>query len=150
MLVDDEPNIRKVMQIILRRQGIDVLEAADGKECIDTIKDDIRIIIIDRTMPIMNGEQTIRHLRLQGYTGTIIALTGNTIKEVIQSLQAAGADMVLAKPADRSTILAAIASTHTAPDIKEMTNSPIIYSRRLGGTRAVATVDKGDVHIEMT
>jgi CheY-like chemotaxis protein len=69
LVVDDEEMVRKMARAFLKKRGIPVLEAADGKEAIDRLTregGDVRVILLDVAMPEMSGDlvlSTIRELR---------------------------------------------------------------------------------------
>ena len=55
LIVDDNPEIREVLNVLLSSEGYDVIEAKDGQEAIDMVSDDIDLYILDIMMPIING-----------------------------------------------------------------------------------------------
>ena len=66
LLVEDEEPVRNVARIMLTRLGYAVLEAKDGAEAVEIFKhhqDDIRCVLSDLTMPIMDGWETLTALR---------------------------------------------------------------------------------------
>lgn len=66
LLVDDELAILKIGKRILERIGYQVMVATNGKEALDiftTHRNTIALIILDLTMPVMNGEETLLEIR---------------------------------------------------------------------------------------
>ena len=66
LVVDDEPAIRKITQVILTKSGYQACLAADGREAIELFKrhhEAIQIVITDLIMPKLDGPATIRALR---------------------------------------------------------------------------------------
>jgi DNA-binding NtrC family response regulator len=64
--VDDEAMIRKLVSRMLETAGFAVLTAEDGEEAVRVYRqheDDIVCVLLDLTMPKMNGEETLRELR---------------------------------------------------------------------------------------
>jgi DNA-binding response OmpR family regulator len=56
MIVDDDPNIRELIRVLLANGGFDVCEAADGREALRVIMDESPdIAVIDLMMPHMDG-----------------------------------------------------------------------------------------------
>ena len=51
LIVDDNPEIREVLNVLLSSEGYDVIEAKDGQEAIDMVSDDIDLYILDIMMP---------------------------------------------------------------------------------------------------
>ena len=67
LVIDDEQIIRQTAKAMLERYGYAVLVAENGKEGIDlyrVVHDKIGLVILDMTMPVMSGEETLRHLKL--------------------------------------------------------------------------------------
>ena len=59
LIVDDEQDIRTLLNIYLKRLGYDVVEAADGVEAVETVRadKDIDLIVMDIMMPKLSGLQ---------------------------------------------------------------------------------------------
>ena len=65
LLVDDEPFIRDVVSLGLRRQGFAVLAAASGREAVELYRrrrDDVDVVLLDMVMPGMDGPMTLTQL----------------------------------------------------------------------------------------
>src|SRR5215510_9204432 len=61
LIVDDEPSMRDMLRIVLRRDGFDVIVAANGREAIDLLqKDRVELLISDIRMPDVNGVEVLR------------------------------------------------------------------------------------------
>lgn len=98
LVVDDEPNIREVLAINLRREGLDVVFASDGLEAVDmarSVKPDL--IVLDIMLPGMDGFQVCRTIRDES-TVPILLLSarGEEIDRIV-GLEL-GADDFLVKP----------------------------------------------------
>ena len=63
MIVDDDKDIREVIQVLLSSEGYNVIEASNGKEALELVDDDTDLIILDVMMPEMNGYQACVLLR---------------------------------------------------------------------------------------
>lgn len=66
LLVDDEDNVRKIGELVLSNMGFDVLTATDGNQAVELFSQhstEIRGVLLDLTMPRMDGIQTFRALR---------------------------------------------------------------------------------------
>ncbi|HET8715129.1 MAG TPA: ATP-binding protein, partial [Holophagaceae bacterium] len=66
LLVDDEADIRLTAGALLRRMGFEVLEAADGREALSEVArrgEDLRLVILDLSMPRMDGAEALGHIR---------------------------------------------------------------------------------------
>jgi CheY-like chemotaxis protein len=86
LLVDDEDAIRSIGRSILEGMGYNVLLAANGKEAIEIFKanlGNIACVILDLTMPAMDGEETFREMRINSEEIPIIMSSGYNQQEVV-------------------------------------------------------------------
>lgn len=63
LIVDDNPEIREVLNVLLSSEGYDVIEAKDGQEAIEMANDEIDLYILDIMMPLINGYQACVEIR---------------------------------------------------------------------------------------
>jgi signal transduction histidine kinase/CheY-like chemotaxis protein len=99
LLIDDAPDTRKLLYLILKTAGLDVLTAINGKEALNAFKSNqIDIVITDIHMPLLNGPQTAKALRESGYEGPIIVTSADTSTKSIQSIFKDGCNEFIAKP----------------------------------------------------
>lgn len=113
LLIEDEPQMRKNMQLILRREGFEVVAAADGSEGILLAKRELPdLILCDVMMPEVDGYGVLGALRAERATETVpfIFLTAKGDKADIRSGMNLGADDYLTKPVSVDDLLAAIQS----------------------------------------
>ena len=65
LVVDDEPNIREVVDLYLRRDGHAVVSAADGDEALRLYREDRPdLVVLDLTLPGTDGVEVCRRLQL--------------------------------------------------------------------------------------
>ncbi len=81
LVVDDEPDVRKVVRMTLEKSGYDVVEAEDGEKAIEEIKKGehsllLNLIITDIRMPNMNGIDVINYYRKEWPSVPVMVLTG--------------------------------------------------------------------------
>ena len=59
LIVEDDSDLREALSEVLRDEGYSVESAADGREALDRLRRDLRpsLILLDLTMPVMNGWQ---------------------------------------------------------------------------------------------
>lgn len=76
MLVDDEEMIRESVELFFLSEGIKILTAASGEECLDHLEEGFRgVILMDVMMPEMNGWDTIRKIvESDLYDGNIVVM----------------------------------------------------------------------------
>jgi two-component system KDP operon response regulator KdpE len=108
LVVDDEPQIRRVMRTTLASQGYSVAEARNGDEALEVIPAERPdLILLDVNMPGRSGVETCREIR-QGSDVPIIMLTvRNSERDKVQALDA-GADDYVVKPFGSEELLARI------------------------------------------
>ncbi|UOQ44793.1 response regulator transcription factor [Halobacillus salinarum] len=64
LIVDDDPNIRELVRLVLSRDGFHLLEAADGREALEKLETEkIDLIILDIMMPNVDGWELCREIR---------------------------------------------------------------------------------------
>jgi CheY-like chemotaxis protein len=63
MIVDDEADIRFIIRSILEKEGYTIIEAKNGKECIEKISEKIDLVLMDIIMPVMDGWDTITKIK---------------------------------------------------------------------------------------
>jgi DNA-binding response OmpR family regulator len=99
LVVDDEAAIREALERALRLEGFAVRTAAGGLEALEEIgRDQPAIVLLDVTMPDLDGVQVIKRLRGQGSDIPICVLSArNEVDDRVRGLQA-GADDYLVKP----------------------------------------------------
>jgi len=113
LVVDDEPDIRKSVRLILAKAGYDVIEAEDGEVGVQTVKTGenpltLNAIICDLNMPKMGGMEAIPYFRSQFPSVPVIVLTGAGTVERAATLFKQGVVEFLNKPIDREKLLSAV------------------------------------------
>ena len=101
LVVDDEEPIRATAVQALQHLGFDTLEAGDGLEALQVFeanRDRIRLILMDLTMPRMDGEETYRELRSHGMLTPVILTSGFCARDVLDHFQGKGIAGFLQKP----------------------------------------------------
>jgi len=112
VIADDQPNLRRVLERLLRSEGYEVHNAADGKQALSLIRS-IRpdLVVLDIIMPEMDGGDVAAALRDDPQTADIpiIFLTAVLTREDQRRLNQRRPDQVyLAKPYDVDELLATI------------------------------------------
>jgi two-component system KDP operon response regulator KdpE len=106
LLVDDEPQIRRVLQTTLCEAGYGVILAKNGQEGIDTVvREHPDLVLLDINLPDMSGFDACRLIRLS-FAGPILILSvRNSVRDKIDALDA-GADDYIVKPFAMAELLA--------------------------------------------
>lgn len=101
LIVDDDASVRDLGRGILERAGYRVLLASDGRQAVETFRrkrGEIRAVVLDMTMPGMNGEQTFRALMEADPELKVILSSGFSEQEALQSFDGRGPAGFLQKP----------------------------------------------------
>jgi two-component system KDP operon response regulator KdpE len=108
LVVDDEPQIRRVMRTTLTGHGYTITEARSGEEAIEKMRSERPdLILLDINMPGMGGLETCREIRKGSDTPVIMLTVRNAEKDKVQALDA-GADDYVVKPFGMEELLARI------------------------------------------
>jgi len=138
LVVDDEPQIRRVLRATLSSSGYDVIEAKDGQEAVDMVmRERPALILMDVNMPVMNGLEACSKIRLS-FDGPIIMVTvRNSEHDKVLALDS-GADDYVVKPFTMGELLARIraalrrsASEEQLPKIETRDLSVDLENRRV-------------------
>ncbi len=112
LIIDDEPQIRMMLKMMLESEGYTVAEACDGNEGIQRHKETpADLIITDIIMPGKEGIETIIALRKNDPSIKIIAMSGggrNNPEGYLKSAKLLGAEETFAKPVRKDILLAAV------------------------------------------
>ena len=110
LIVDDDPDIRKVLNLLLKDSYI-VAEAPDGRAAIKYVQEnnDIDLIILDVMMPGISGIETCSEIR-KTCNAPVLFLTAKSAEEDRISAYASGGDDFLSKPFSQAELLAKVNS----------------------------------------
>ncbi|HKM53152.1 MAG TPA: ATP-binding protein, partial [Isosphaeraceae bacterium] len=103
LLAEDHDANRQVITLRLNQAGAEVVQARNGKEAIDLLRDaagkrPIDAVIMDMEMPILDGYEAVRQLRAGGFTGPIIAVTAYAMTKDREECLKLGCDDHISKP----------------------------------------------------
>ncbi len=110
LIVEDEPQVRKPISLMLRKEGYEIVEAEDGEQAIQKIGDGdnalmVDTILCDIRMPKINGDEAIVYFRGQFPTVPIVVMTGYPDVELAVSLMRKGVRDYLVKPVSKDELL---------------------------------------------
>ncbi len=108
LVVDDDPQIRRVMKATLVGHGYETIEARTGEEALESLPSVMpNLVLLDMNMPGMGGLETCRAIRSGSDIPVIILSVRNTEKDKVAALDA-GADDYVTKPFGIEELLARI------------------------------------------
>ncbi|HXA03553.1 MAG TPA: response regulator transcription factor [Bryobacteraceae bacterium] len=120
LVVDDEPQIRRMMRATLTSSGYQVDEARTGEEALEKFREfQPDLVLLDLNMPGIGGLEACKSIRAGSDVPIIILTVRNTEKEKVEALDA-GADDYVSKPFGMQELLARIrAALRRAPSSAE-------------------------------
>jgi CheY-like chemotaxis protein/HPt (histidine-containing phosphotransfer) domain-containing protein len=105
-VVEDSPDIRRIVARLLASEGLNVEVAEDGLLALEAVaRQRFDLILMDMQMPRLDGYGATSSLRRSGYAGPIVALTAHAMHEDRERCLRAGCTDYLAKPVDRRALL---------------------------------------------
>jgi len=107
LLADDEESVRSMTRQMLERLGLSVVTAGDGRDAVELYRErgkDIDVVILDLTMPRMNGEETFRELRAINPDVRVVLSSGYTETEIETRFAGKGIAGFIQKPYNLATL----------------------------------------------
>lgn len=125
LVVDDEPDVRKVVRLSLEKAGYDVVEAEDGHQAVQEIKSGenpllLDVILTDIRMPKLNGLEAIQFFQYEFPHVSLIVLTGFPDLTMATSLMKNGIIDYLVKPVEKEKLLTAVAKAMEQREINHL------------------------------
>jgi CheY-like chemotaxis protein len=108
LLVEDEPNVRRIARRILERSGYTVLEAANGHEALRVLerrREPIALVLTDLVMPEMGGRELARKVRVVSPMSRVVFMSGYTEDAVLRQSVMEPGSIFLDKPFTFDTLL---------------------------------------------
>jgi PAS domain S-box-containing protein len=123
LFVDDEAQLRDMAEMMLGVLGFDVIKAGHGLEALEFFrerKDEINLVILDLTMPGMNGWETLAALRALRPDIPVVLASGYDEAKVMEGEHAELPQAFLHKPYRMAELEAAIAAAVVMPSVDSM------------------------------
>jgi two-component system cell cycle sensor histidine kinase/response regulator CckA len=108
LLVDDEESVLEVGSMMLENAGFEVRTAKDGRDALEVFQEyqgDIACVVLDLTMPIMDGAETLRNLRRIREDVKVVLSSGYHEQEVTERLSGTDFAGFLKKPYKSETLV---------------------------------------------
>ena len=108
LVVEDDPNIRELLQLYLEKDGYAVTLAADGEQGLQKFRAiKPNLVLLDVMMPVMNGWEVCKAIRAEDSTPIIMLTAKGETDDKVMGLKA-GADDYVTKPFEMKELLARI------------------------------------------
>ena len=133
LVVEDEPSIREVLSLYLRRAGYQVTVVGDGREALTALSSQMPdLVVLDLMLPEVNGLEITRWLRERGDTPIIMLTARREEQDRIAGLEM-GADDYVVKPFSPQELVSRVRAVlrRTKPSTPGSTDGPLVY----GGLR---------------
>jgi len=128
LVADDEETIRALARKILERSGFRVYTAADGRAAVEQFRehaDEIRLVLLDITMPHLSGTQALRQIRrVRGDVAAILS-SGYNEQDATRTLADRRRVAFVQKPYLPHTLLAKIQSVLETPQAPPLEANPL-------------------------
>lgn len=106
LLAEDHEANRQVLTTRLSRAGYEVIQARNGKEALDHVRDSadrgqpFSAVIMDMEMPVLDGYEAVRRLRAEGFDAPILAVTAFAMRQDREECLRLGCDEHISKPVE--------------------------------------------------
>lgn len=119
LVVEDEINILKLMNIRLTKSGFNVFTAENGESALAVIKkEEIDLVVADVMMPVMDGFELIENIRAEGRSMPVIIVTAKESLDDKKTGFNLGADDYMVKPIDHEELVLRIHALLKRADIR--------------------------------
>jgi PAS domain S-box-containing protein len=111
LIADDEEIVRRAARATLQEAGYRIVEAEDGLSAVDLFRrrgDEIALVLLDMTMPILSGDEAVRHMMRGRPDAVVVASSGYGELEARRRFEGTGVTAFLQKPYTSEQLLALV------------------------------------------
>ena len=145
LIVDDEADIRRILRILLEKERYEVVEARDGVEAVEMVKNDrsIDLCIMDIMMPKMSGVEATKTIR--GFSPVpILFLTAKSLAGDKSDAYSSGGDDYIVKPFSAGELLMKVEALTRRYNSYGMKSDDVVEGVRLS-SGIIVNIDSRDV-----
>ena len=118
LIAEDDPEMQKILKLYLQREGYLVNVVSDGRAAVDFLTEHpVDLVLLDWMMPVQDGIQTLKEIRLLNIPVKVLMLTAKGESESEIAGLSCGADDYLRKPFDIQVLLLRIKKLCNAADV---------------------------------
>jgi nitrogen regulation protein NR(I) len=138
LVVDDEPNLRRVLTAQLERDGYDVHTAEDGEQALDVIRDHhIDLVITDLRMPKLDGMELLRRVSALEDPMPVVMITAHgTVDTAVEALKTGAFDYIT-KPFDQHDVRTIVRKALRTQDLSQTEASRPLAGAPEGGSYGI-------------
>ncbi|MGI8824907.1 MAG: winged helix-turn-helix domain-containing protein [Chloroflexota bacterium] len=148
LVVDDEPNIREVVERYLRREGFDTVGAADGEEAV-LRSADADLVVLDLMLPKLSGIEACRQIR-SARDIPIIMLTAKSEETDVLVGLGIGADDYITKPFSPRELVARVQAVLRRAQKGPPEPGDVVHVGSLRINPSLRTVERDGEQLELT
>lgn len=149
LVVDDEPQIRRLLRLGLPPHGYDCVEAATGAEALKLFaKERPDVVILDLGLPDQDGFSVIQEIRKTALTPIVVLSARSDVEGKVRALEL-GADDFVTKPFDISELLARLKAA-LRHGLQAVGETPVFHTGPLTVDLVHRQVQLGDAEIHLS
>jgi len=134
LAVDDSRSVRAIVRKAFASDGFEVAQAEDGQAALDLLATTrVDLILLDVTMPRMDGISCLRALRARGDQTPVVMLTSESNAEIVATARELGVLDYLIKPFDVEAVKAKVLTAVAGPAAARPPE-PVVPATAPGGT----------------
>jgi len=128
LVVEDDPCIREVLEIVLDQDGYEVRTASNGRKALEILSDwQPAVILLDLMMPVLDGRGFRAEQLRDAQLAPIPVVVLSAANDVRQQASTMGAAACLQKPFDADELLATVRSVTAASDLHKTAPAGIVH-----------------------
>jgi len=124
LVVDDDPNILRIIKHNLEKEGYTVLTAGSGEECLDKIKTEpINLVLLDVRLPDMSGIEALQRIKHLQYEFPVIMITAyGTVETAVEAMKLGAYDFI-SKPFNTEELKVSVRNALDTQNLKKEVSS---------------------------